>query len=995
MSSLNNLVIQENEHYQLILSNFLNSLDNLDLFPKSRKSYFLPYNTLLPLLEETELFNNIQRIKGKKKSPEEETLKKELINVLLEKHNVLSSILEKQINQHNVLFTRILDRFEDFSPNVIAKTAPPIKKKKVRFAKEEVKSKPTPNSDKELPVFAKILLQSNNYSKFTVQHQPFTFSIKEHGDQVDKIISIIYHLIFHQIYNCKLRIIKKGNFDMVKQKELENELYKSIGIDDACNIENMIEYLECVKNTINFTSDFHLINIPLWDSCLANFINKSTSDEDFCKTTIFKSMYKTWFPWCKNPKEFLELVKISKKIKHLNPIWYNTVFGSDNFLSKKMLIQDLFVIDKWKKLSVIKRLYIALYAKMFGEYVIDYSIFPQFNEIVKQYSHNINNPIDIMKSFFNVNILSSAEKISHICDNSLCIWDVILVIEQDDYTIVSLTDEDEVIHISKTNNTYSLLNNMSNNYYKEWINKWSKQFWPSWDEVKHSYMNFGYIVYPIVKKNQSFHITEEISVSIIDNNDVEAYRKAFSILRAWPEVNHEPISLEDLVKNGYITNIKDILKFLILEKKLFYWISNTNAELWIYEVDSGFKSKYNDVLLRCSSIYSLKTGWNLDISPFLSIKFIEELNIDPETACYIYIRLNDLFYVKESARNIYVSNYTKLFKQPTISKRVSNMNLISLIHCPILSFNNFDFNFLDRIIHYYTNGLNDSLLKLYGDQSEDFIIKEEDTVYYSSIDAQSVSTTNTRNIDNFKTKRPLPYPVILKEESVRRLGFYGCEGDATKNIGNGRFIITIHKGNRTAKLCPIKDFQWNDARYIEDTKTNEEFEEKKDKYLPSLQADSSGDSIQRYRINKTKYYKPDSLDKDFRATYYDLFHPYSKNSIVPFIDFLNIDIDSELQNAFYDFVTSKCLNGSCILYRFCNLLWDIYIRHDIPEELTYLNREIKFDYRNLVEKIKSFSIACGQELSNESFNIIMKHIYKKQKWHCIIFSPIDNFKEFK
>ena len=32
-------------------------------------------------------------------------------------------------------------------------------------------------------------------------------------------------------------------------------------------------------------------------------------------------------------------------------------------------------------------------------------------------------------------------------------------------------------------------------------------------------------------------------------------------------------------------------------------------------------------------------------------------------------------------------SYTKLFKQPTISKRVSNMNLISLIHCPILSFN--------------------------------------------------------------------------------------------------------------------------------------------------------------------------------------------------------------------------------------------------------------------------------------------------------------------
>jgi len=1003
MSSLSNLLIQENEHYQLILSKFLNSLDNLDLFPKSRKSYFIPYNTLLPLLEETELLNNIHKSKTKKDEEKKEFLRKQLINILHEKHNVLSSILETQINQHNVRFTRVLDRFESFSPNIKTKTITdvPKKKKKVRFEKdEETKSNNTHSNTitTELPVFAKILLQSNNYSKFTVQHQPFTFTIKDNGDQTEKILSIIYHLIFHQIYNCRLRIIKKETVDTVKQKEFETELYNCMGIDSARNIEHVVEYLECVKNAINFSSDFYLINIPLWDSCLSSFIHssKTTSDENFCKTTIFKSMYKTWFPWCKSPKEFLELIRISKRIRHLNPIWYNTVFENDvSSLSKKMSIQDLFIVHKWTSLSITERLYICLYAKMFGDYILDYSIFPQFNQIVKQYSHDINHPLDIMKSFFNVSILSNSEKIFHSCINDNCLWNIILVKEQENYTIISLTDEDEVIHVAKpVDNTYSLLNNINIAHYdKEFINRWSNLFWPSWDEIKHSYMNHNYIMHPIIKNPQNFCVADKFNIPIMNGNDVEAYRKAFSILRAWPEVNYEQLSLGDLAKNGYITNIKDIIKLLILEKKLFFWISNTTTNPWIYEVDSGFKSKYDDSLLRCSTVYSLEKGWN-NISPLLTINHIEEFNIDPETACYIYIRLNDLFNVKGISRNIYVSKYIKLFKQPTISKRIADINYSSLINCPLLSLKSFDVQFFDKIIYSQINGLISS--DLYN-KNQEFIIKAEEDAYYSVERKQHISnsTFNSRQDRNLQTNRPLPYPVILKEETVKRLGFYGCEGDATKHIGGGRFIITMHKGYRTAKLCPVKDFQWNDARYIEDSKTNEEFEEKKDKYLPSLQADSSGDNLQKYRVNKTHYYKPNSLDKDFRATYYELFHPYSKNSIIPFIDFLNISIDSELQDAFYQFVTSSCLNGNCILYRFCHLLWDIYVKHNIPLELTYLNREIRFDYRHFMEKIKSFDIVVGQELSNETFNIIMKNVYKKQKWHCVIFSPISNFKEFK
>ena len=51
--SLEQLLIQQNDHYQSILSRFLNSLEDIDLFPQSRKSYSIPYNTLLPWLEET------------------------------------------------------------------------------------------------------------------------------------------------------------------------------------------------------------------------------------------------------------------------------------------------------------------------------------------------------------------------------------------------------------------------------------------------------------------------------------------------------------------------------------------------------------------------------------------------------------------------------------------------------------------------------------------------------------------------------------------------------------------------------------------------------------------------------------------------------------------------------------------------------------------------------------------------------------------------------
>ncbi len=201
-------------------------------------------------------------------------------------------------------------------------------------------------------------------------------------------------------------------------------------------------------------------------------------------------------------------------------------------------------------------------------------------------------------------------------------------------------------------------------------------------------------------------------------------------------------------------------------------------------------------------------------------------------------------------------------------------------------------------------------------------------------------------------------------------------------------------GNRTAKLTPKKDFQWNDIRYFEDQKTSENFNMQKDKMVPSLQIETVNHTKKvhsNYHYMQKKYYKPTYQDRHFRATYYSLYHPSSRTCVLTFLTFFNIPFDVELQDAFYNFVTipdengtKPCFESTCILRNTCRLIWSVYVKKDIPDILLKLNREIRFDYQHFIEKMRPYfeNMDVNQYTGWDVFSRLMPILYQKLTWHC-------------
>jgi hypothetical protein len=281
-----------------------------------------------------------------------------------------------------------------------------------------------------------------------------------------------------------------------------------------------------------------------------------------------------------------------------------------------------------------------------------------------------------------------------------------------------------------------------------------------------------------------------------------------------------------------------------------------------------------------------------------------------------------------------------------------------------------------------------------------YIVNEDDKKYYVTADFYDIPVKKTIQIH-----RPLPYPILLTHAAMQRLEFPGYQGEAIRALPNGRFHIVIQKGNRSAKLLPDVDFQWNDVRFEDDTKTQKTFDDEKDNLLDSYQKETSNAS-KMLKQTQHKYYKPTYQDKHYRPTFYSLYvknlyflfvqsnfstryHPSSKTSITNFLAFLNLQIDLVLQNGFYDYVTNdgKCLEPSCLLYNTTRLIWSIYVRKEVPQKIRdmNLNRETLCNYHHLIEKIKFYlPNMSNNEISEwHTFHFIMNELYKKVKRHCV------------
>jgi hypothetical protein len=1053
---MNILLEEQNIHYQNILLKFLDSIEDIPLYNKSRKEYCIPYTSLLQWLGEDNMLIEIQKTKDKK------DWKKAVVNLLIEKSQILSRLLSQQIKSHNIMFVRLLDRFNETNYAKITK----IKRKKVHFKEqhydndngdENVNNKNDEyslkapernlqaNTNSKLPVYVELMLQSSRYKKIE-KH-------KLNGESSLESVYDLFDAIFRSyIYNKKSphsqqnHDIEEDNNDETK-RQMEEILVKAgiLSRYDNANLEQLssknllitiVEVMNLIDKYVGNGEGIYIINLEIWDRGIYMFSPIASTETDFCQTALFESMYQSWFPWCKSKYMFLDMLYISKCIKNINQQWYmqninqfmmySAINYKDIMLNNTTSMYSLFdKVDADKLLGLM-----CIYLKTYCNYAVHMSFFTKWLNLCKKSNLTYKERSTNYKSMDFLNYLTKFCSVYLLSENgtftsfpalnpspcsTIFLWNLC-----SDVTLIGLEHKENNMEVSPPSDLshYNLESTLLHNYVNfainspfisgipevydsEWVSKWNNQYWPLFEDMWNSYMQYNYLPAVINETETIFSVGDII---IQKGNDIKkAYEKAYAILRIWPEVDYEKISLLRLVQNGFITRLKDIIGLLILEKRLFNVLQGTNVPLWIEVIHDGFKSGNN--ILRCSDIFISKKGWNFaSFGNLITATDIEYFGCTPEDVCYTCVRLMDILSsmqinvrINENCcsqqNNPFLLNNTVYVCAATKLGNVNSTTLVKisallpenasrlLSYQPLAKLNSVgevDVKYFINTLNIQVNGILNQAeydTKYNANQNDVFIMKVSDFSPYNTNHQNKTKTI-------VKTYRPLPYPVTLTEDTVLRLGFSGEDGEATRRLDGGRYEITMHTGNRTAKLLPIKDFQWNDVRYMENTQSGELYEKEKDKIVQTAYTDNFNNNTPHYATKK--YYKPTFKDRHSRASYFYLYHPSSRTSIIPFLTFLNIHLDSELQDAFYGLVcnsSTTCLMESCVLRRMCYLLWDIYIRRNIPSSLTYLNREISFDYRNFVEKVKYYYPDCDNFNSDNIFAMLMNELYKKVKWH--------------
>ena len=1038
---MNILLDEQNDNYQLILTKFFDTLETIPIHSKSRKEYCIPYKSLLPWIGEDDLLNEIQSSKNK------DEFKQTVVNILIEKSNILSQLLAQQIKSHNIMFVRLLDRFNETVYSSVTK----VKRKKVHFEKEEKEEDeyslkgPDRNTessvDSKLPLFVDVMFQSSRYKKL----EKFKLNVNSTNEAMQNMFNLLFYTYMYGKSEKNTPNKDTSNKDTMKDIENMIACMNITGEDIKESLINIIECVSVIDKYINLgRKDLHIINIYKWDSGISLFCNGDieSNEKDFCKTSLFESMYQSWFPWCKNPEEFLDMLFISKCIKQLNNLWYDSQFTNnssmyaivnyENIMLRSRSLYSLFIEDSEKNNDKILGL-ICIYLKQYYNYTVNIGFFCRWLRLCKHYfcvtntcmtntdqrqnnnqsmmqnmmSNNVFIFLTYLSNFCNVHLLSengTITTIKSLVPSQYCVvflWDLCSNIEMIGLTLES---NDVVMHgnIDFSQQVPLLSTEIPGTYGNEWMIKWNSQYWPSFEDLWSSYIKYNYVLPIIHDKDSSFFVK---SVEIEKGNNVKkAYQKAYSILRVWPDVDLKKDSLIELLLSGSITRFRDIIGLLMLEKKMFTLLDGTKTKLWIELIHDGFKSGNN--ILRCQDVFLTKKGWNFDMfGKIITPNDIEYFGCTPEDVCYMCIRLIDLLSTinitldivgcdQNSEMNvngqfIYTCKATNLTNTNTSTMKMSDLSMSNLFLHPLLSkitnTGQINVEYFIGLLNIQLRSNKENELKEYislKNTSDDvFVVNKSDIHLYNSDRTSIIEKTKTV----IKTHRPLPYPITLNPDCMTRLGFSGEEGEATKRLDNGRYEIIIYLGSRTAKLFPVKDFQWNDIKFMENTQSAELYEKQKEKIVQGAYMDNFSNNAPQYMNNK--YYKPTYKDRHIRACYYHLYHPSSKTSIIPFITFLNIHLDLDLQDTFYDFVCNNdikdiCLMEQCVLYRMCHLLWNIYIRRCVPKSLMSLNREITFDNTNFVEKVKHYYPNCEDLKSESTFHLLMNELYRKVKWHC-------------
>lgn len=117
--------------------------------------------------------------------------------------------------------------------------------------------------------------------------------------------------------------------------------------------------------------------------------------------------------------------------------------------------------------------------------------------------------------------------------------------------------------------------------------------------------------------------------------------ECYTLLKIWPEINYTTLSMHELAVSGYITNKNDLISMLLAEKKILFYLQQTNHQSWvdILHTKNGFG--HDDLVIKYSDVYTRKDGWKNLFG--ITEKEIDLLKLSVEDVCYISLRLQMVF----------------------------------------------------------------------------------------------------------------------------------------------------------------------------------------------------------------------------------------------------------------------------------------------------------------------------------------------------------------
>lgn len=961
-----------------LLDKFIQQLPSIPI-TSSRKNYSIPFKTLLTWIGQSDLLNKMTRAKQTDKN----SFRQELTTVLSSHVSQLHEILKMQLQNYEITFTRLLTRFSR-SPYMNARL-PTISNSRpsANLGNNNLKADRNVTHinhsdiwrfDQKLPVGVQIVLQSS------LPKGSAPFPTNTLSNVIKKFVSETIYLE-HSIKECK-----ECKDDSKKQTFLTSILQEK-------GTEKFVKSLFDILNLIGTQKEVFIINLSKWREISLPFrTGPKDNGLNFCHTSLFESYSKTWFPWMTSVAQFSDMLTITQKTDELNLLLQD--FTSDTF-SIAINAADHPCCMLWNELTIYDKYMLGFYAKTQLKTRTCPEILPPQQDACPQKDN-----LDAIAKDWKINLFVITPKkrifTSKLIGSGSELWTIILYQNSPEtFQVVNVTDEAlPIIGSYKVPGTPLMwdFDFSQKKKTEKWMKEWNEQFWPSANDVLRSYEKDNFVLYPIVETQSEWKI-DSIALAKNSSSPKQSYERAYFMLKSLIEFGYQEISFQHAMEQRWVFTPQGVIDLYLMEKKLLFLhesLHTTPESLslrnHIRSIDDGYQS--SQIIMRQSHLDDML------LHTWLTGDDVIAKQLSPDDICYLTVRLQNF----SLQSKIYLSLASYIFLQSE-TRDISTIDgpTIQTEHFmdePLLlkmdSFGKPDTIYAATILSLYqkwkqgtidiqswNTHVNECLVS-----HTTFLTVPDKVKKYSKLSRKiTITSKNSSNQRAISEYRTLPYPIILNPETQLRLNFPDRQGEAQRKLGNGRYVISIHKGNRTAKLYPKKDFQWNDLASFEDKVSGERFEKELlevDNLKPSLHIETVNNHKQvktNYQLSMGRYYTPTTQDRHYRATFYDLYHPSSRSGILEYLQFLDIYLIEALQNVFYECVMGRIASNTgsiqdrkTILLELCYLLWEVYVRKEYVPDLPHLDVNVSTSTLNWVhfyEKLNGYFGNVGNFIGGE------------------------------